>query len=152
MATDLGIREKVRFYGRAAHHEVPVLLRNHEVYVQPSIRHPETLQEEGQPIAVLEAIATGMPVIVTNTGGMAETVKVGDYEGHAWVVPDKDVDAIARALDQVVHAVARDAARDAYVRGIVAKHSQEGQLARTRSHYERAWAEFAAQSAGSRAG
>lgn len=143
LAGELGIREKVRFYGRAAHHEVPVLLRNHEVYVQPSIRHPETLQEEGQPIAVLEAIATGMPVIVTNTGGMAETVQVGEYEGHAWVVPDQDPGAIAQALDQVIHAVARDEARDAYVRGIIDKHSQQGQLERTRAHYERVWAAFA---------
>jgi glycosyltransferase involved in cell wall biosynthesis len=138
--TELGIDDKVRFYGRAAHHEVPVLLHNHDVYVQPSIKHPETLQEEGQPIAVLEAIATGMPVIVTETGGMAETVRVGEHEGHAWIVPDKSARAISEALREVIHAPGSAARQRAYVDEISAKHAREQQLARTRLVYERAWA------------
>jgi glycosyltransferase involved in cell wall biosynthesis len=136
----LGIEERVRFYGRAAHHEVPVLLRNHDVYVQPSIRHPETLQEEGQPIAVLEAIATGMPVIVTNTGGMAETVKVGDSQGLALIVPDRSGPAIAGALAALLTQEVSPERRRAYVAAICAKHARERQLAHTRRVYEHALA------------
>jgi glycosyltransferase involved in cell wall biosynthesis len=136
----LGIKEQVRFYGRAQHYEVPVLLRNHDVYVQPSIKHPETLQEEGQPIAVLEAIATGIPVIVTDTGGMAETVRVADPQGSAWIIPDKSDAAIAAALYSVVESVPDTAVRKAYVAAIMQKHARHGQLTRTAAVYERALA------------
>jgi glycosyltransferase involved in cell wall biosynthesis len=137
----LGIEEQVRFNGRAQHYEVPVLLRNHDVYVQPSIKHPETLQEEGQPIAVLEAIATGIPVIVTDTGGMAETVRVGNPEGSAFIIPDKSEAAIASALLSVVKSQRDESARAAYVAAIVQKHAREGQLRRTLAVYARALSE-----------
>jgi glycosyltransferase involved in cell wall biosynthesis len=136
----LGVQEQVRFYGRAQHYEVPVLLRNHDVYVQPSIRHPETLQEEGQPIAVLEAIASGIPVIVTDTGGMGETVRVGNLEGSAWIIPDKSDAAIAQALSTVVASTPEPRVRAAYVAGIVQKHARHGQLTRTAAVYARALA------------
>jgi glycosyltransferase involved in cell wall biosynthesis len=138
LVEQLEVGDKVRFYGRAAHHEVPVLLRNHDIYVQPSIRHPETLQEEGQPIAVLEAIATGMPVIVTDTGGMAETVRVGDHAGLALIVRDRDPSAIAEALFAAIHQQPGAAQRASYVAAIEAKHAREGQLAHTREVYMRA--------------
>jgi glycosyltransferase involved in cell wall biosynthesis len=133
----LDIKEQVRFYGRAQHYEVPVLLRNHDVYVQPSIKHPETLQEEGQPIAVLEAIASGIPVIVTDTGGMGETVRVGDPTGSAWIIPDKSELAIAGALRAVLESTADPSTRAAYVAAIVQKHARYAQLARTAGVYGR---------------
>jgi glycosyltransferase involved in cell wall biosynthesis len=137
LVDSLGLEEVVRFLGRVPHHSVPHLLRNHDVYVQPSITHPATMQEEGQPIAVLEAIASGIPVIVTNTGGVAETVRVGPYEGSAFVIKDKSADEIASALEQVVRA-RRDKVRAAhYVQRICEKHSQAGQLSATLAHYER---------------
>jgi glycosyltransferase involved in cell wall biosynthesis len=138
LVQQLGMQEQVRFYGRAQHYEVPVLLRNHDVYVQPSIKHPETLQEEGQPIAVLEAIATGIPVIVTDTGGMGETVRVGNPEGSAWIIPDKSESAIAAALLRVVESSAPEPVRAAYVAGIMEKHARSGQLEKTARVYARA--------------
>jgi L-malate glycosyltransferase len=145
LVDQLGIQEQVRFYGRVVHHEIPILLRNHDVYVQPSVKHPETLQEEGQPIAILEAIATGIPLIVTDTGAMAETVRVGPHEGNAFVIPDKDSGAIAAALEQVMRAPVDVQRRQAYVRAICEKHSQEGQVRRTLEVYERAYSRADAQ-------
>jgi L-malate glycosyltransferase len=138
LVTELGLQEQIRFYGRAQHYEVPVLLRNHDVYVQPSIKHPETLQEEGQPIAVLEAIATGIPVIVTDTGGMAETVRVGDPTGSAWIIPDQSGSAISAALSEVVASEVDARVRAAYVASVVRKHARQGQLTRTAAVYARA--------------
>jgi glycosyltransferase involved in cell wall biosynthesis len=145
LVEQLGIQEQVRFYGRVIHQEIPVLLRNHDVYVQASVKHPETLQEEGQPIALLEAIACGVPVIVTDTGAMAETVRVGNHAGSALVIPDKDSDAIARALDSVRRASPDERTRRAYVKAICEKHNQEDQLRHTLQIYERAWSAGAEQ-------
>lgn len=141
LVEQLGLRDQVRFYGRVSHREIPVLLRNHDVYVQPSIRHTETLQEEGQPIAVLEAIGSGMPVIVTDTGAMAETVRVGPYAGNAFVIPDRSAAAIAEALGTVMRIPRGDDTGREYVRAISEKHSQARQIELTLGVYERAWAD-----------
>jgi glycosyltransferase involved in cell wall biosynthesis len=145
LVDQLGIQEQVRFYGRVVHDEIPVLLRNHDAYVQASIKHPETLQEEGQPIALLEAIACGVPVIVTDTGAMAETVRVGNHAGSALIIPDKDSEAVARALDSVRLAPPDELTRRAYVKAICEKHNQDDQLRRTLRVYERAWSSGAEQ-------
>lgn len=131
---------RVRFYGRTAHHEVAALLRCHDVYVQPSIVHPETHQEEGQPVAVLEAIASGMPVIVTATGGMPETVQVGDPEGSAWLVPPADPHALCEALFAVASTHVDPARRAQYRRIICENHSEARQVAATAALYRRALA------------
>ena len=136
LVDSLGLADVVRFRGRLAHYKVALLLRHHDVYVQPSICHQETMQEEGQPIAVLEAIAAGMPVIVTDTGAVAETVKVGPYEGNAYVVESRSAVAIAGALEEVVRAPRSSGRADEYIRMVSQKHSQERQLAATLKHYE----------------
>ena len=133
----LGLSGCVRFYGRAAHFEVPALLRSHDVYVQPSIRHPRTRQEEGQPIAVLEAIAGGLPVIVTDTGAMPETVRIADHEGSAWLVPPGSSEALAEALYDVATTQVDALRRLRYRQAICEKHSEAAQVARTVALYER---------------
>ncbi len=64
------------------------------------------LQQEGQPLVVLEAMAAGLPVIFTNRGCLRETV----IEGHnGWEVPLNDPEAIARQiLWFMTHREARD--------------------------------------------
>jgi glycosyltransferase involved in cell wall biosynthesis len=50
------------------------------------------VQQEGQPLVVLEAMAAGLPVIFTDRGCLRETV----IEGHnGWEVPLHDPDALA---------------------------------------------------------
>lgn len=74
-----------------------------DLFVQPSL-------SEGLPIAVLEALATRLPVIGTRAGGIPEVI----IESSA-LVPRADADALARAM---AHAMAhspeqRDALIDA---------------------------------------
>jgi len=59
-----------------------------DVYVLPSYR-------EGTPRTVLEAMATGRPVITTNAPGCRETTVDGD---NGYLVPVKDVHALAAAM------------------------------------------------------
>lgn len=64
-------------------------LENCTVYVLPSYR-------EGTPRSVLEAMATGRPIITTDAAGCRETVVEG-LNGHT--VPVKDVKALAEAME-----------------------------------------------------
>lgn len=54
---------------------------------------------EGLPVALMEALALGLPVVVTSVGGMPEIVENG-VEGL--IVPPGDSDAIAEALRSLI--------------------------------------------------
>ena len=53
---------------------------------------------EGQPLAILEAMAAGVPVVATNVGGCAETLGVSNDEAAGIVTPPSDPQATAKAV------------------------------------------------------
>jgi glycosyltransferase involved in cell wall biosynthesis len=67
-----------------------------ELFVMPTL-------EDGSPFAVAEAMACGLPVIVTQCCGAAEWVRPGE---SGWIVPGANIEALAAALD---HALTRRA-------------------------------------------
>ena len=85
---DLGLGDRVRLLGRRPPAEVAALLQGADVFLHTSC-------SEGISNAVLEAMATGLPVVTTDVGGMAEAVRDG-IDGY--LVPVRDSDATAAAL------------------------------------------------------
>lgn len=85
---DLGLGDRVRLLGKRPTAEVAALLRAADVFLHTSC-------SEGISNAVLEAMATGLPVVTTDVGGMAEAVRDG-IDG--FLVPVRDADATAAAL------------------------------------------------------
>ncbi|MBI4219365.1 MAG: glycosyltransferase family 4 protein [Chloroflexi bacterium] len=69
-------------------HDVPELMRGGTVLVRPS-----TL--EGMPLSVLEAMASGLPVVATRVGGTPELVKHGT---HGFLFEPGDVSGLAQHL------------------------------------------------------
>ena len=90
------LSECVVFKGAVAHSELPSIMAEHDVLVQPSIIHPGTRQCESFGMTALEAIAVGLPVIVTQSGGLPELV--GRECEWARIVPQNDPSALAAAL------------------------------------------------------
>lgn len=70
LARDLGCSHKVRFLGWAPRSEVPRLLAQVDVLVHPSLH-------EQFGYVVLEAMAAGRAVVVTDTGGCGELARTG---------------------------------------------------------------------------
>lgn len=88
LADSLGIKDKVAFPGWISGNDKARALSEAEIFVLPS-------HFEGVPVAILEAMAWGVPIVATGVGGIPEVV--GPAEGVLVLVGD--VDALAAALN-----------------------------------------------------
>lgn len=85
-AADLGLGDRVTFAGYVPHDRIGSYYEEADVFVLPSFN-------EGMSNTMLEAMAAGLPVVTTDTGGTEELV-----DGNGFVVPAGDAEAIANAL------------------------------------------------------
>jgi glycosyltransferase involved in cell wall biosynthesis len=91
MVRDLGVAQRVRFWGqrmdvaqRLAEAQVAVLITNWE----------------GFPRSILEAMRAGLPVVSSDVGGIAESVRDGET---GFVVPRGDAEALQHRLKELLH-------------------------------------------------
>jgi L-malate glycosyltransferase len=92
LASELGIAEAVRFTGRIDNRSIHDLYRSADVLLNPSL-------VDNTPISLLEAMASGVPIVSTNVGGIPYLVRDGET---ALLVPAGDPDAMARATTQLL--------------------------------------------------
>ncbi len=84
--------ERARLDLRCAPGDPVPALHRAEVFAMPTL-------EDGSPFAAAEAMACGLPVIVTECCGAAEWVRDGET---GWIVPGANVEALAAALDRAL--------------------------------------------------
>jgi colanic acid/amylovoran biosynthesis glycosyltransferase len=73
---DLGLHDKVTFAGFLKGTELRELYHRAHIFIHPS-RMTGDQNQEGVPNSMLEAMATGLPVIATRHGGIPEAVRDG---------------------------------------------------------------------------
>lgn len=95
-AAELGVQDHLTIAGFAPHEQLPMRFNQYDIFLMPSITDPQTLQCEAFGVSLLEAIAAGLPVVATRTGGIPEFVSLADAK--AVLVPEKDGAAIAQAV------------------------------------------------------
>jgi glycosyltransferase involved in cell wall biosynthesis len=88
------LADVVHFEGRQPQSEVRRFLEQSQFWVAPFVETDDG-DKDGIPTALLEAMATGAPVIVTDAGSMLEVVTDGE---DGLVVPQHDANALAQAL------------------------------------------------------
>ena len=101
LAGSLGIADRVSFLGARPPDEVRTRLASASLFVLPAVRD-ETGRMDGIPVSLMEAMATGVPVVTTSVSGIPELV--GDDGGIMLdtVEPSALRDAMARVLDDDV--------------------------------------------------
>ena len=96
------VRESVRVIPFLRREEMPELYTTHDIFVFPSLM-------EGMPLTLLEAMASGMPVVTTNTCGMADIV---EDELDGLLVPVANPEKLADR-EEVAESCVRNQARRA---------------------------------------
>lgn len=102
---------------RLAHHvrllglrdDMPSLFLQCDAFVLASLY-------EGLPLAILEAMAAGLPIVATTVGGVGEVV---EHRRHGLLVPPGDAHALAAAMAELIRNPAQGRAMGQAARAIV---------------------------------
>jgi glycosyltransferase involved in cell wall biosynthesis len=91
MVKSLGLNEVVRFYGLQPKKKVAEFMRQADLFVLPSLW-------ENLPCVLIEAMASGLPIVSTNVGGIPEIVD----EETGVLVPPKNPEKLSEAINYVL--------------------------------------------------
>jgi glycosyltransferase involved in cell wall biosynthesis len=98
LAVGLGVGESVSFLGWQPHDVVAAELRGARAFVQHSVVGSDG-NSEATPQSILEASATGLPVVATRHAGIPEGVVDGET---AFLVDERDVAGMAEAMERLL--------------------------------------------------
>ena len=87
----LGLQGIVRFHGLKTKPEVAEFMRRSDFFVLPSIW-------ENLPCVLIEAMASGLPIVATKVGGIPEIIN----EKVGVLVAPKDVEALVKSIDYML--------------------------------------------------
>lgn len=95
LSRELGVQDRVRIIGAVSHGAVAAILARSHVMLAPSVTASDG-DMEGIPVAIMEAMASGIPVVSTEHSGIPELI-TDDVTGY--LVPEGDSTAIAARLE-----------------------------------------------------
>ena len=95
---ELNVGAHIQLLGWRSQDEITELLKNSDILVAPSLTS-STGDQEGIPGVIMEAFATGLPVVSTEHAGIPEIVQDG---ASGFLVPERDVNALIEKLDILI--------------------------------------------------
>jgi colanic acid/amylovoran biosynthesis glycosyltransferase len=101
-AAELGLADAVEMRGFLSQVELHELYAKSHLFLHPSEMTSDQNQE-GVPNSMLEAMATGLPVLATRHGGIPEAVT---HEHDGLLVDERDVEALGQAMRRLASAPA----------------------------------------------
>ncbi|SCX49201.1 Glycosyltransferase involved in cell wall bisynthesis [Nitrosospira sp. Nsp1] len=99
LACRLGLADVVTFTGRIDNEGMAVLYQSADIMINPSL-------VDNMPISLLEALASSVPVVSTDVGGVPFLV---EHEKTALLVPPQNPEAMANAVLALLHDPAKAA-------------------------------------------
>jgi colanic acid/amylovoran biosynthesis glycosyltransferase len=90
----LGLGKFIELTGPKAQPEIVDLLAQSNLFVFPAVEDGSG-DRDNLPTVIIEAMASGLPVVATGLGGIGEIVT---HQANGLIVPEGDVDALATAI------------------------------------------------------
>ena len=124
LASRLGLGQRIHFLGWRT--DLETILPELDMVICAS-------KNEGTPVALIEAMAAGVPALSTDVGGVADLVTHGET---GWLVPPGDPPAMARAIQHLLGDAALRARLAAAARPLaLERHGVEGLIRRVEALY-----------------
>jgi colanic acid/amylovoran biosynthesis glycosyltransferase len=98
LAAELGLTNHVTFHGFKDNHFNRQLMTQAHIFALPSVT-ADNGDQEGTPISLIEAQASGLPVLSTRYSGIPEIVLDG---GSGFLVSERDAPALAEKLSLLI--------------------------------------------------
>ncbi len=99
LTRELNLEGEIIFLGRLPATQIPIFLRSLDVFVFTSLR-------EGMPLSVLEAMASGLPIIATDAQGIPDLFQSPLNFGR--MVPKAQPQALAQAMEELFYLPAEE--------------------------------------------
>lgn len=96
-SAEAGLSGHITFHGQQTRAEVAKLLQTTDIVVAPSVPSSDG-RREGIPVALMEAMATGLPVVASRLSGIPELVDDGV---NGLLTPPGDAVSLANALERL---------------------------------------------------
>lgn len=93
LAEKLGIAKEITLLGHVS--DIPKFLAALDGFAMPSLH-------EGFPLAILEALAAGLPVVSSKVGGIPEILTLLESNKYSFLVPSENEEKLGNAMEQVM--------------------------------------------------
>lgn len=95
---ELDVENNVKLVGWKQQHEVCSMLNESHLLLAPSVTSADG-DKEGIPVALMEAMSMGLPVVSTYHSGIPELVEDGET---GFLIPERDADALFERLKYLI--------------------------------------------------
>lgn len=90
VVTDMELSDVIKLTGRMDSKKMPEVYRQNDIFISASM-------QEGMSNAMLEAMASGLPIVTTRCEGLAELI-----DGNGIIVKQDNIDDIIKAVKQLI--------------------------------------------------
>lgn len=134
-AKQLGVRDRVRFLDYVDFEEQPDFFDDFDIYVSTSTYSEDaSARSETFGVALLEAIASGLPVVATDAGAQPEVV--GDPGAFARIAPHGSAEGLAAAVLDLIERLPEPFSNAAFAQERLARFTPAAQIDRLRGVIE----------------
>ena len=98
LVSTLNLKEKVQFLGSKSHNELRTIYASSDIFVAPSIT-TKGGDVEGMPTVILEAMASGLPIIASNSGGIPDNIR---HEENGLLAEERNVEQLADCINRLL--------------------------------------------------
>lgn len=90
--------EKVRFLGGKTHEELKTIYASADIFVAPSVTAKDG-DQEGLPTTIMEAMASGLPVVASDSGGISQLIRDGE---NGLLCKEKSVEELGNTINSLL--------------------------------------------------